>query len=163
MEAKQILQNVLNDYHQITRLRSYVVYNPEDIRGSSEKNYFCKCLKLSGKALTKCERCISEVFAEATDESKECVYSCHAGLIKWAVPVQHGMEHCVIVSEGILAQKQMEEAEQWSRYLSHEYNLQEDMILRNFKVIQTMNEKQMRASIELLKDLIEYHFAMEDA
>mgnify|MGYP000443200806 FL=1 len=36
------------------------------------------------------------------------------------------------------------------------------MLLKNFKVIQTMDEDQMNASIELLKDLLSYHFAMAE-
>lgn len=161
MDTKQILKNVLEDYHRITGLRSYIVYNPEDVKSASEKNYFCKCLKLSAKALEKCEHCTTDTFAEAEDVNKECIYSCHAGLIKWAVPVNREEMRCVIVSEGILAEKQREEADQWAKYLSREYRLNEEMLLRNFKVIQTMNEKQMKASIELLKDLIDYHFAMQ--
>ncbi|MEG0273662.1 PocR ligand-binding domain-containing protein [Amedibacillus sp. YH-ame10] len=160
MEAKTILKKVLDDYRRITGLRSYIVYEEGDVQSASEKNYFCKCLKLSGKALEKCEECTKETFAETQDIDKECIYSCHAGLIKWAVPVNFEDYRCVIVSEGIIAQKQMEEAEQWAKYLSKEYKLNEDMVLRNFKVIHTMNEAQMKASIELLKDLIDYHYAM---
>lgn len=64
----------------------------------------------------------------------------------------------MIVSEGILAQKQKEEADRWANYLSSEYKLDEDMLLHNFKVIKTMDESEMNASIQLLKDLLNYHF-----
>ena len=159
MDAKIVLKKVLDDYQRITGLRSYIVYNEGDVQSASEKNYFCKCLKLSGKALKRCEECTVETFAESKGDT-ECIYSCHAGLIKWAVPVNKQEYRCVVVSEGIIAQKQMEEAEQWAKYLAKEYTLNEDMLLHNFKVIHTMNEAQMKASIELLKDLIDYHFAM---
>lgn len=160
METKQVLKSVLEEYQRITGLRSYIIYNEEDYKSASEKNYFCKCLKLSSKALKKCERCTLDVFAEADDENKVRIYSCHAGLIKWAVPVNYNDLHCVIVSEGIIAQKQMEEANQWAQYLAKEYGLNEEMLSHNFKIIHTMNERQMQASIGLLKDLIAYHFAM---
>ena len=75
---------------------------------------------------------------------------------------QRGDFHCVIVSEGVLAMKQMEDADKWAKYLSREYQLDESMLLKNFKVIQTMDEDQMNASIELLKDLLSYHFAMAE-
>lgn len=163
MEAKIVLKKVLEEYQRITGLRSYVVYNPGDIQSASEKNYFCKCLKMSSKALKKCEECTKETFSETQTIDSECIYSCHAGLIKWAVPVNTEEIRCVVVSEGILSNKQKEEADEWAKYLAKEYQLNEEMLLRNFKIIQTMNEAQMKASIELLKDLIQYHFAMNKA
>ena len=162
METKEIIKHALKDYQNITGLRSYVVYDNTVIQSASEKNYFCKCLKSSSKALKKCEECTEETYENARKIDHECVYSCHAGLIKWAVPVQRGDFHCVIVSEGVLAMKQMEDADKWAKYLSREYQLDESMLLKNFKVIQTMDEDQMNASIELLKDLLSNHFAMAE-
>lgn len=162
MEKKDIVKKALRDYQNITGLRSYVVYEHTIFQSASEKNYFCKCLKSSSKALEKCEECTQETYDNARKIDHECVYSCHAGLIKWAVPVKQGDFHCVIVSEGVLAEKQKEEADKWVNYLSKEYQLNADMLLKNFKVIKTMNEDQMNASIELLKDLLSYHFAMEE-
>lgn len=162
MEKKEVIKLALKDYQRITGLRSYVVYDHTVIQSASEKNYFCKCLKSSSKALTECEACTQETYEHAKSIDHECVYSCHAGLIKWAVPVKRGDFHCVIVSEGVLAKKQMEEADKWAKYLSQEYQLDEDMLLKNFKIIQTMDENQMNASIELLKNLLTYHFALAE-
>ncbi len=162
MEKKDIVKRVLKDYQSITGLRSYAVYEHTVVQSASEKNYFCKCLKSSSKALKKCEECTEETYNNARNIEHECIYSCHAGLIKWAVPVKQGDFRCVIVSEGVLAEKQKEEADKWVSYLSEEYRLNADMLLKNFKVIKTMNEEQMNASIELLKDLLSYHFAMEE-
>ena len=64
----------------------------------------------------------------------------------------------MIVSEGILAQKQKEEADRWANYLSSEYILDDGMLLHIFKVFKTMDESEMNASIQLLKDLLNYHF-----
>ena len=163
MDEKQIVKHALDDYQRITGLRSYIVEDNTVIQSASEKNYFCKCLKISSKALEKCEECTKETYENARQIDKECIYSCHAGLIKWAVPVNYKEYHCVIVSEGILAQKQKEEADRWANYLSSEYKLDEDMLLHNFKVIKTMDESEMNASIQLLKDLLNYHltFAKE--
>ena len=58
--------------------------------------------------------------------------------------------------------KQMEDADKWAKYLSREYQLDESMLLKNFKVIQTMDEDQMNASIELLKDLLSYRYRFDD-
>ena len=82
------------------------------------------------KALKKCEECTQETYENARSIDHECVYSCHAGLIKWAVPVKRGDFHCVIVSEGVLAMKQMEDADKWAKYLSREYQLDEAMLLK---------------------------------
>ena len=68
-----------------------------------------------------------------------------------------------IVTNGnivVLTYNQMVEADQWAQYLAKEYGLNEEMLSHNFKIIHTMNERQMQASIGLLKDLIAYHFAM---
>lgn len=51
METKEIIKCALKDYQNITGLRSYVVYDNTVIQSASEKNYFCKCLKSSSKAL----------------------------------------------------------------------------------------------------------------
>ena len=79
------------------------------------------------------------------------------------MPVNDGEYHCVIISEGILAKRQVEDADQWADYLSKEYDLSKEMIKRNFEIVTTMNEEQMNASIKLLKDLIDYHLAIYHA
>lgn len=160
MEPKQVVKKALEDYQRITGLRGYIVYDNIEVQSASEKNYFCKCLKVSSKALRKCEECMDETYRNARTINQECIYSCHAGLIKWAVPVKDENFHCVIVSEGILAKKQREEADVWAKYLAKEYDLNEQMVLRNYGNILTMNEEQMHASIELLKNLMTYYFTM---
>ncbi|MEG1475803.1 MAG: PocR ligand-binding domain-containing protein, partial [Longicatena sp.] len=106
MENKAIVKMALDDYYRISGLRSYMVLDNEKIQSASEKNYFCKCLKISSKALKKCEECMKETYSHARSIEKECIYSCHAGLIKWALPFNQDNFHCVIVSEGILGAKQ---------------------------------------------------------
>lgn len=162
METKDVVKRVLEDYQKITGLRSYVVFDKAAIQSASEKNYFCKCLKLSSKALAKCEECTEETYVNAISINKECIYSCHAGLIKWAVPVNHHDFHCVIVSEGILAKKQWEEADMWAAYLSSEYHVSKELMLETFKSNKTMNEDQMMSSIQLLKDLLRYHLDFQE-
>lgn len=162
MEIKDVIKKVLDDYQRITGLRSYIVYDNTVIQSASEKNYFCKCLKLSAKALEKCEECTQETYTNARRINSECVYSCHAGMIKWAVPVNLEDFHCVIVSEGILAKKQWDDAEMWADYLSKEYNLSRTMILKNFRNNKTMNEDQMKSSIQLLKDLLRYRLNSQE-
>lgn len=163
MDYKTIVRKAQEDYHTITGLRSYLVSNQTVIQSASERNYFCKCLKLSSKALNQCEECTKEIYENALKIDKECIYSCHAGLIKWAVPVHWEAFHCVVVSEGILAAKQVEDAETWASYLSKEYSLDQAILLKNYKIIQMMDEDQMNASIALLKNLLAYHYAMEKA
>lgn len=163
MDVKELIKNIMDDYERITGLRSYVVYDNTVIQSASERNYFCKCLKLSTKALQECERCTQENYTHARSIDKESVYSCHAGLIKWAVPVDKGDFHCVIISEGILSGKQREDAEAWADYLSTTYQLERGMLLKNYRVIKTMSEEQMNASIRLLKELIAYYVSFADA
>lgn len=161
MGMKEIVQRAMDDYYRITGLRSYVLYDNTVIQSASEKNYFCKCLKMSNKALMECERCTHENYNNAREIEKESIYSCHAGLIKWAVPVDIDDFHCVVISEGILSIQQVEEdAECWTKYLSKEYDLDQKMLLESFSAIKTMNEKQMYASIELLKNLLSYYISM---
>ncbi len=160
MTIQEALKQAMEDYRQLTGLRSYLLLDNKEIQSASERNYFCKCLKVSSQALKKCEECTSEYFNEARQAKKEYIYSCHAGLIKWAVPVNCDDFHCVIISEGIIAKRQVEDADQWAEYLSKEYDLPKDMIKHNFEIVATMNEGQMDASIKLLKDLIDYHLAI---
>lgn len=163
MNMNDALKKTMEEYRQITGLRSYLILDTTEIKSASEKNYFCKCLKSSTSALKKCEECTQETYNNARSIDKECIYSCHAGLIKWAVPVNCGDFHCVIVSEGIMAAKQKEEADHWAEYLSNEYDLSREMIRKNFSIVATMNEEQMNASIKLLKDLISYNLEVYKA
>lgn len=161
MCIKNALNKAMEEYRRITGLRSYLILDETIIESASERNYFCKSLKASAKALKKCEECTIETYNNAREIDKECIYSCHAGLIKWAVPVNVDDFHCVIVSEGILSQKQKEEADSWSRYLAKEYDLDQKSIKQNFSIVTTMSEKQMNASICLLKDLVKYYTEVE--
>lgn len=163
MNLKDALNRTMDEYRSITGLRSYLITDSTEIKSASERNYFCKCLKSSGSALKKCEECTQETYNNALQINDECIYSCHAGLIKWAVPVNCGEYHAVIVSEGIIAEKQKEEADHWAEYLSKEYTLPKDMIKQNFEIVATMNEEQMNASIKLLKDLISYNLEVYKA
>lgn len=162
MESKQVVLKALEDYKRITGLRGYALFDNTKIQSASEKSYFCKCLKISSKALQKCNECMEETYTNARTINHECIYSCHAGLIKWALPIKYADFHCVIVSEGILAKKQREEAASWTKYLAEEYDLNEQMLLRNYDCVMTMNEEQMHASIELLKSLMSYYFTIFD-
>lgn len=163
MDILDCLNKVMEEYRSISGLRSYLILDTTEIKSASERNYFCKCLKCSTQALKKCEECTQENYSAALQANKESIYSCHAGLIKWAVPVTCDDFHCVIISEGILSKQQIEDADQWTTYLSKEYDLPKDMIKNNFKVMAVMNEEQMNASIKLLKDLISYHLAIYQA
>lgn len=155
------VKKIMEEYYGITGLKSYMVRDEAEINSASEKNYFCKCLKVSSSALKACEECTKETYGNALEIDRECIYSCHAGLIKWAVPVKVDNFHCVIVSEGILNQKQLDDSELWGNYLSKQYDLDKKKLLDNFRVIKTMNEGQMKSSIRLLKDLISYHFQLQ--
>lgn len=160
MDILDSLKKAMEEYRMITGLRSYLILDTTEIKSASERNYFCKCLKSSTQALKRCEECTQEYYSQARGANEECIYSCHAGLIKWAIPVSCDDFHCVIISEGILSKRQVEEADEWTAYLSKVYDLSKDMIKKNFQVMAVMNEAQMNASIKLLKDLIYYHLEL---
>lgn len=160
MSVLEALKAAMQEYRDITGLRSYLILDTEEIQSASERNYFCKCLKSSSAALKKCEECTQEYYNEARKANEEYIYSCHAGLIKWAVPVNFGDFHCVIISEGILSQRQLEDADEWAGYLSSEYDLPKEMIKRNLNKMVIMNEQRMNASIKLLKDLVAYNLQL---
>lgn len=163
MNIQEALNCTMEEYRRITGLRSYLILDTSEIKSASERNYFCKCLKSSSHALKKCEECTQEYYSRAREANEECIYSCHAGLIKWAVPVNCDDFHCVIISEGIIAKKQLEDADSWVSYLSKEYDVPKEMIKQNFEIMTTMNEEQMNASIKLLKDLISYNLEVYKA
>ncbi|MCI9293050.1 MAG: hypothetical protein HFF01_09055 [Erysipelotrichaceae bacterium] len=163
MDIFDAMNKTMDEYKRITGLRSYLILDTTEVKSASERNYFCKCLKVSSQAFQKCEECTQEYYKLAREANEECIYSCHAGLIKWAVPVNHNDFHCVIMSEGILSKKQVEDSETWVSYLSKEYDLSKELIKNNFEVVTTMSEEQMQATIQLLKDLITYNLAIYEA
>ena len=162
MDKKTILLKALQDYHRITGLRGYIIEENQVLQSAGEKNYFCKCLKCSQLALQECETCMEDTYKQAMEASSPCSFSCHAGLIKWAIPIFDKTKHYVIISEGILANKQLEEAPDWIAYLADTYNLDKDMLLHNYNRIRVMDEMQMSASIQLLQNLLYYHLQMHE-
>lgn len=162
MEINKSIQNAMNDYQKITGLRSYMVLNKEDLNSPSEKNYFCKCLKISTKAVKLCEECAAEAIDIILKTKKEYIYSCHAGIIKVAIPVVvNGEIVSIVIVEGILNSKQLESSDQWAQYLSNEYDVSASIMKKTFETVTVMNERELNASIKLLHDLIDYHISKE--
>ncbi len=162
MEIKQSIRNALDDYQKITGLRSYMVESKDDLNSPSEKNYFCKCLKSSSKAVKLCEECAKEAIDEIMRTKKEYVYSCHAGIIKVTMPaIVKDKIVCMIVVEGILSKTQVEDSERWATYLSNEYDVSAAIMKSTFERVTVMNENELHASIKLLHDLLDYHISKE--
>lgn len=157
LEFKYCIEKALNDYQRLTGLRGYIVMDNEDINSASERNYFCKCLKTSTKALQECEICTLETFHAVKNAQKEMTYCCHAGLIKWAVPVKDGANSCVVMAEGVVSSKQLEESRDWIRHLKETYDVDDKVMEKAFQVVKVLNQSEMDASIQLLKDLIRFH------
>ena len=86
--------------------------------------------------------------------------SCHAGLVKWSMPIRYEDFHGVIISEGVITKQQVKDSEKWVLYLSERYNVRRDVLLDNYKVIKEMTEEEVNISIKLLKDLVDYYIAM---
>lgn len=63
----------------------------------------------------------------------------------------------IIVAEGILNKKQLEESDKWVKYLSEQYDIAAATIKNTFEVITVFNENELKASVKLLKDLVDYH------
>lgn len=163
MNAKEAIITALKEYRAITGLRSYLIEDEDDINSAAEKNYFCKCLKTSAAALRHCEECTSENYRNALQSDKVCMYSCHAGLVKWSMPIRCNAFSGMVISEGVITKQQVKDAETWVHYLSELYNVRKDVLQDNYQVIKEMTEEEVNISIKLLKDLIDYQLAMLDA
>ena len=51
MNTKDAIIKAMEEYQRITGLRSYLIQDVDDINSAAERNYFCKCLKTSARAL----------------------------------------------------------------------------------------------------------------
>ena len=163
MNVKDAIVKAMQEYRQITGLRSYLIQDVDDINSAAERNYFCKCLKTSARALKHCEECTMENYRSALSEKKVSMYSCHAGLVKWSMPIRCNAFSGVVISEGVITKQQVKDAETWVHYLSEHYNVRKDVLQDNYQVIKEMTEEEVNISIKLLKDLIDYQLAMLDA
>lgn len=161
MSIKDAIVEAMKEYRSITGLRSYLIEDENDINSAAERNYFCKCLKTSARALKHCEECTSENYRSALQSKQVAMYSCHAGLVKWSMPVRKGDFHGVVISEGVITKQQVKDSEKWVLYLSERYNVRKDVLLDNYQVIKEMTEDEVDVSVKLLKDLIDYHIAIE--
>ena len=65
MNVKDAIVKAMQEYRQITGLRSYLIQDVDDINSAAERNYFCKCLKTSARALKHCEECTMENYRSA--------------------------------------------------------------------------------------------------
>lgn len=87
MLPEEAIKKVMDAYYHITGLRCYFVQDETEISSAKEKNFFCKCLKTSSSALRQCDECTFENYTGALKSNEPQKYACHAGLVKWSVPV----------------------------------------------------------------------------
>lgn len=160
MKELEAINKVMEAYHTITGLNSYFIQEQNEINDSAkEKNFFCKCLKTSTSALKQCDECTVENYTMALASKKVQTYSCHAGLVKWSVPVNINGLDGVIISEGVISQRQHEERVGWIDYLSEKYNVSRSILLENYSKVREMTEEEVDRSIDLLKCLLAYYSA----
>ena len=160
MLPKEAIKKVMDAYYHITGLRCYFVQDETEISSAKEKNFFCKCLKTSSSALRQCDECTFENYTAALKSNEPQKYACHAGLIKWSVPVSLAGVKGVIVSEGVITKQQGLEAEDWVNHLAETYNVSRSILLHNYTKVVVMNEQQVEESIELMQDLLKYYKAV---
>ena len=78
MDSLTAIQYAMDFYYEITGLRSYFVQGVDEVDSAKEKNFFCKTLKLSSKALNHCDACTLENYTNALSKNEIQMYSCHA-------------------------------------------------------------------------------------
>lgn len=162
MNENQSIQNIMNAYSSITGLNCYFVQDAQEISSAKEKNFFCKCLKTSASALMSCESCTFENYEQALSSLKSQTYSCHAGLVKWSVPVIFKDVQGVIISEGVISSQQAKESQSWIQYLSETYNVSRSILLENYKSVRVMTEQEVDESIHLLEAIVAYEKAKQE-
>lgn len=162
MTSLEAIQKAMDYYYQITGLRSYFVQDIGEVDSAKEKNFFCKCIKLSQDALEHCEECTMENYTNALGNNEIQMYSCHAGLVKWSIPVDFDDVKGVIVSEGVITSQQIEDKEKWIDYIVEKYDLPKDIMMENYEVIAQMTEQEVNDSITLLQSLLSYYKTLTD-
>lgn len=160
MLPEEAIQHVMDAYHNITGLRCYFVQDATEISSAKEKNFFCKCLKTSSSALRQCDECTLENYTGALNSNKVQKYACHAGLVKWSVPVSISNIKGVIVSEGVITKQQSLEADDWVNHLAQTYNVSRPILMHNYTKVVVMNEQQVEESIHLMQNLLQYYKAV---
>ncbi|GJM56369.1 PocR ligand-binding domain-containing protein [uncultured Dubosiella sp.] len=157
MDSLTAIQRAMDFYYEITGLRSYFVQGVNDVDSAKEKNFFCKTLKMSSKALDHCEACTLENYTNALNNHEIQMYSCHAGLVKWSIPVEFPGVTGVIVSEGVISSQQVADKDNWIDYLVEKYNLPRNILMENYEHVVEMTEKEVDDSVKLLVALLDYY------
>lgn len=85
------------------------------------------------------------------------MYSCHAGLVKWSIPVEFPGVTGVIVSEGVISSQQVADKDNWIDYLVEKYNLPRNILMENYEHVVEMTEKEVDDSVKLLVALLDYY------
>ncbi|MBP3853010.1 MAG: PocR ligand-binding domain-containing protein [Erysipelotrichaceae bacterium] len=157
MNVIQAIKKAREEYTRICGLNTYFVRDLSEVNDAKEKNYFCKCLKMSGKACDLCEQSEKENYSMALQSEKVQSFACHAGLVKWSVPVDINGYKGVIVSEGVITQAQVDEKEHWMETLSEDYNVSKAILMDHYDSIRVMNEDEAQLSIRLLQELLRWY------
>lgn len=157
MDSLTAIQRAMDFYYEITGLRSYFLQGVNDVDSAKEKNFFCKTLKMSSKALDHCEACTLENYTNALNNHEIQMYSCHAGLVKWSIPVEFPGVTGVIVSEGVISSQQVADKDNWIDYLVEKYNLPRNILMENYEHVVEMTEKEVDDSVKLLVALLDYY------
>lgn len=157
MDSLTAIQRAMDFYYEITGLRSYFLQGVNDVDSAKEKNFFCKTLKMSSKALDHCEACTLENYTNALNNHEIQMYSCHAGLVKWSIPVEFPGVTGVIVSGGVISSQQVADKDNWIDYLVEKYNLPRNILMENYEHVVEMTEKEVDDSVKLLVALLDYY------
>jgi ligand-binding sensor protein len=160
MLPSEAIIKVMDAYYNVTGLKCYFIQDEMEISTAKEKNFFCKCLKTSSSALKQCEECTIENYTNALKSNKVQKYACHAGLVKWSVPVKFRDLKGVIVSEGVITKQQSLEATEWINHLAETYNVSRPILTQNYAKVTVMTEDQVEESIKLMQDLLGYYKAL---
>lgn len=152
----------MSDYEQISGLTAYFVHDITEVNDAKEKNIFCKCLKMSAKACELCEKSEKENYTSALKNKKVQSFACHAGIVKWSVPVDIKGLTGVIVSEGVITKAQRDEKESWVARLAEDYNISKANLNKYYDRVQVMDEDQAQLSIEILQSILRLYAARVD-
>ena len=157
MNAYQALKKAMDEYTRICGLQTYFVQDIAEVNDAKEKNYFCKVFKTSSKACDLCEVSEKENYTKALTNNRVQSFACHAGLVKWSVPVDMKGLKGAIVSEGVITQAQVDQKDEWMDHLSEDYNVSRAILSDHYDKIRITTEEEAKLSIEILQNLLDWY------
>jgi len=145
----KFLQNLQDFFAMTMNVASLVVDNEGPVTEPSNFTDFCsKCMRSNEMGRKRCNQCDIEWGKVAAEKFSPTVYTCHAGLKDFVVPIIVEGKHIASILGGQILTEPPNEEE--FRQLARELNINEEKCLEEVRKIRIVSPKTIEVAVDFL-------------